>query len=54
VGTFAETAIADYHLSFAHQGKQMSVFHFRLQQKNGSLPFPFSVCSQQTEVVVFH
>jgi hypothetical protein len=34
----------------ANQGKQTSVFRFRLQQTNGSLPFPFSVCSKQTEV----
>jgi hypothetical protein len=31
MGTFAETAIVDYRLSFADQGKQKSVF--RLQQK---------------------
>jgi hypothetical protein len=50
---FAETAIIDYRLSFADQGKQISVFRFRLQQTNGNLPFPFSVCSKQTEVAVF-
>jgi hypothetical protein len=37
--TFAETVIVDYRLSFADQGKQTSVFHFHLQQTNGSLPF---------------
>jgi hypothetical protein len=42
MGTFSETVIVDYHLSFADQGKQPSVF-VRLQQTNGSLPFPFSV-----------
>jgi hypothetical protein len=31
MGTFTETAIVDYHLSFA-EGKQTSVFHFSLQQ----------------------
>jgi hypothetical protein len=31
MGKFAETAIVDYHLSFA-EGKQTSVFHFSLQQ----------------------
>jgi hypothetical protein len=39
--TFAETANADYHSSFADQGKQTSIFPFRLQQTNGSLPFRF-------------
>jgi hypothetical protein len=39
MGTFAETAIVNYHLSSANQGKQMSVFHFCLQQKNGRSPF---------------
>jgi hypothetical protein len=28
----AETAILDYRLFFANQGKQTSLFHFRLQQ----------------------
>jgi hypothetical protein len=46
MGTFAETAIVDYRLSFADQGNQTSVFCFRSQQRNGSLPFPFSVCSK--------
>jgi hypothetical protein len=40
MGTFAETAIIDYRLSFADQGKQTSAFH--LQQTSGILPFPFS------------
>jgi hypothetical protein len=44
MNTFAETAIVDYRLPFAHQGKQTSVFRFC---------FPFSVCSKQTEVAVF-
>jgi hypothetical protein len=43
MGTFAEKAIVDYYLSFADKGKQISVFRFRLQQTNGSLPFPFSI-----------
>jgi hypothetical protein len=46
--TFAETAIVDYRLSFADQGKQTSVFLFYLQQTNGSLPFLLSVSSKQT------
>jgi hypothetical protein len=41
VGTFAETAIVDYRLSFADQGKQASVFRFLLQQTDGSLLFRF-------------
>jgi hypothetical protein len=31
MGTFAERAIVDYRSSFAGQGKQTSVFRFRLQ-----------------------
>ncbi len=31
MGTFAETAIVDYRLLFADQGKQTSVFRFRLR-----------------------
>jgi hypothetical protein len=52
MGTLAETANVDYRLSFADQGKQTSVFRFRLQQTNGSFPFPFSVCNKQIEVAV--
>jgi hypothetical protein len=52
MGTFAETAINDYRSSFANQGKQTSIFRIRLQQTNGSLPFPFPVCSKQTEVAI--
>ncbi len=42
MSTFDETAIVDYsyRLSIADQGKQTSVFCFRLQQTNGM----FSVC----------
>jgi hypothetical protein len=43
MGTFAGTAIVDYRLLFAGQEKQISVFCFRLQQTNGSVPFPFSI-----------
>jgi hypothetical protein len=53
MGMFAETAIVDNCLSFAVQGQQTSVFHFRLQQTKGSLPFPFSVCSKQMKIAVF-
>jgi hypothetical protein len=34
MGAFAETAIIDYRFSFADQGKQTSIFYFRLQQTN--------------------
>jgi hypothetical protein len=56
MGTFAQIAHVDYHLSFADQGKQTSAFRFRfrLQQTNGGFfLFPFAVCSKQTEVAVF-
>jgi hypothetical protein len=53
MGTLVAIAIADYLLTFADQGKPASAFRFRLHQLNGSLPFPFSVCSKQTEVAVF-
>jgi hypothetical protein len=54
MGSFAEAAIRNYCVSFADLGKQTSVFYFRSQQTNGSLPFHFPVCSKQKEVVVFH
>jgi hypothetical protein len=53
MGMFAETAIVDYRLSFVDQGKQTSVFHFRFQQTNGGLLFPFSVCRKQRKIAVF-
>jgi hypothetical protein len=40
MSTFAETAIVDYRLLFADQGKQTSKFHYSLQQTNGSFQFP--------------
>jgi hypothetical protein len=42
MGMFAETAFVDNRLSFASLRKQTSVLHFRLQQTNISLPFPFA------------
>jgi hypothetical protein len=33
MGNFAETAIVDYRLSFADQGKKTSIYRFRLQQQ---------------------
>ncbi len=53
MGSFAETTTVDNHLSFADQGKQTSISRCLLQQANGSLLFPFSVCSKQTEDAVF-
>jgi hypothetical protein len=52
MGKFAERAIVDYRLLFADQGKQTSVFCFRLQQTNGSLPFQSFVCIKPSEVAV--
>jgi hypothetical protein len=48
--TSAKTSIVNYRLLFANQGKQTSIFRFRLQQTNGSLQFPFCVCRKQTQV----
>ncbi len=44
---FAETAILDYHVLFADQGKKLpfSVFVFSLQQTNGSCHFPLVLFS---------
>jgi hypothetical protein len=47
MGTFAETAVVDYRLSFADQGKRTSVFRYCLQQTNGGCHFTivqFSIC----------
>ncbi len=52
LGTFAETAIVDYCLSFANQEKNISAFHFPLQQTNENLPLLFSSCSEQKEIDV--
>jgi hypothetical protein len=49
----APLAFVDYRFSFADLLKETSVFRFRLQQTNGSLPFPFSVCRKQKEVGIF-
>ncbi len=53
MNTFEETAIVDNTSQFADQGKQTSIFSFRLLQTKGSWSFPFSVCNKQTEVAVF-
>jgi hypothetical protein len=53
MGTLDETAIIDYRLFFANQGKQTSDFCFRLQQTEGSLPLQFFIFSKQTEVAIF-
>jgi hypothetical protein len=44
--TFAETAIVNYRLLFADQGKQTSIFRFHVQQTNGSSLFLFSILNQ--------
>jgi hypothetical protein len=33
---------------------KLPFFRFRLRQTNGKLPFPFSICSKQTEVAGLH
>jgi hypothetical protein len=53
MGMFAEAVIVSFCLSFAKQGKRTPVIRFRLQQRNGSLPFPFSVCRKQMGVANF-
>jgi hypothetical protein len=44
MGSLAEAAIVNYRLSFADQGKQTSIFRFRLQQQKEvcCFCFPFS------------
>jgi hypothetical protein len=53
MGTFAETPVVDYRSSFADQGKQTSVFHFRLQRNK--LKFAVSIFrfSKQTKSPFF-
>jgi hypothetical protein len=46
MGTFAETANVDYRLSFADQGKQTAIFHFRLRKQRKFSIFVFRL--QQT------
>ncbi len=64
MGRFAETAIVDYRLSFANQGKQppfsvcvcckqTEVCPFHFKQTNGSLPFPFAANKRKLAVTVF-
>jgi hypothetical protein len=53
MGTFAETAIVNYRLSFTNQGKQTSLFRFSLPQTKGRLPLLFFICRKQTEVAIF-
>jgi hypothetical protein len=48
-GMFAGTATVDYRFLFADQGKQTSVFRFRVKQTDGSLPFPFLGLQQTNE-----
>jgi hypothetical protein len=46
---FAETAIVVYHLSFADQEKQPSVFRFHLERTNESLRFRFPFVAYKKE-----
>ncbi len=50
MGTFVETAIVDYRLSFADNGKQTFLFLFHLQQTNRSLLFLFSVAIKERKL----
>ncbi len=45
MGKFAETAIVDYRLSYANQGKQTSIFRFRFLFVADKRKSPFSVSS---------
>jgi hypothetical protein len=48
---FAETAIVDYRLSFADQGKQTSVIHFRLHQtKTEVFRFRFPIAANKQKL----
>jgi hypothetical protein len=51
MGIFAETAIINYRLSFANQGKQISVFRFGLQQTD--FHFPFWCSANKRKFAVF-
>ncbi len=56
MGTFAESPIVDYHVSFADRGKQNFHFLVPLKQTNGSLLFslvPFSVYIYITVMLQF-
>jgi hypothetical protein len=50
MGTFAETAIVDYLIV---RRPRKANFRFHLQLTDRSLPFPYFICSKQTEVAVF-
>jgi hypothetical protein len=48
MGTFPNTAIVDYRLSFAAQRKQTSVYHFRFPSAPNKQKFAVSVfCLRQ-------
>jgi hypothetical protein len=49
LGTFAETAVIDYRLSFADEGNKLPV-SISVAAKKEVFRFPFSVFSKQTEV----
>jgi hypothetical protein len=41
MGTFADTANVDYHVSFAESGKQTSVFRFPCKWNSVDCPFVY-------------
>ncbi len=53
MGTFAGTAIVDYHLSFVDQGKQTSVFPFCLQQTTEVCRFRFPFAANERKLPFF-
>jgi hypothetical protein len=53
MGMFAETANVGYCFRLPTKGNKLP-FSFTFRRKtNGSLPFPFFICSKQKEVAIF-
>jgi hypothetical protein len=50
MGMFAKTAVVDYYLSFADQGKQTSLFHFQCRKRTEVFRFVFRLL-QTTEII---
>jgi hypothetical protein len=53
MGTFAETAIVDYRLSFVYQGKQMSVFPFSFASDKRKFAVSVFRLQKTNEVAIF-
>ncbi len=51
---FAEITKVDYRFCLPTKENKLPFSVFRLQKTYGSLPFQFSFCSKQMEVVIFH